>query len=206
MPLEGWIQHCPVAQFFYDWQTIIAGLAALLAAIITVWVTLRVERRASRREVDALRKSLGTELRLHIGTALVVYDGLYGLFRSKKPITARMVENKSQMAAPIIYPANAGKIGLLGAEAMDVMRVYDLLETARNGAARLMNFYAPNDISAPYVMETADAFLAACIFARRVLPKLRTGDRWDDATDKALMQKINEALETQSAAFAARGA
>jgi len=38
MPLEGWIQHCKVAQFFYDWQTILAGLAALLAAFIAVVV------------------------------------------------------------------------------------------------------------------------------------------------------------------------
>ena len=86
---------------------------------------------------------------------------------------------------------------------MDVMIVYDLLETARDGASRLM-VWPPDEISAPVVMEAADAFLAACVFARGVLPKLRTGDPWDDATDKALTQKINEALETQKAAFVAR--
>ena len=122
MPLEGWIRHCPVAQFFYDWQTIIAGLAALLAAIITVWVTLRVEQRASRREVDALRKSLGTELRLHIGTALVVYDGLYGLAQVEK--ADHRQDGRKQIAdgRPDHLSSERRKDRTPGAEAMDVMR------------------------------------------------------------------------------------
>src|SRR5208282_4569559 len=100
--------------YLYDWQTLIAGLAALLAAVITVWVTLRVERGKARREVDALRKSLAVEFRLQIARAFGAYDGLRGLGSNPdEPITARMVESKSRMAAPIIYPANAGKIGLL---------------------------------------------------------------------------------------------
>ena len=127
------------------WQTIIAGLAALLAALIAVLVTVRVERGKARREVDALRKSLGVELRQQIPRALAVYIS-FVLRRSDEPITARTVERLSRMPAPIIYSANAGKIGLLGAEAMDVMIVYDLLETARNGAAQLMAFGTPDDI------------------------------------------------------------
>ena len=124
MSIEAWIQRWKLLQVFYNWQTLIAGSAALIAAIITVWVTLRVDRRASRREVDALRKSFAVELRLQIATALVVYDGLYGLgFMSQALISGTMVEDKSRMAAPIIYPANAGKIGLLGAEATDVIIV-----------------------------------------------------------------------------------
>jgi hypothetical protein len=179
------------------WQTLIAGALALIAAGITVWVTLRVERGKARREVDALRKSLGVELRLHIGTALAVYEGLYKLdFKSQELISATMVGSKLRMATPpIIYPANAGKIGLLGAEATDVMIVYDLLETARNSGARLMAgtliVKEPNKLSPPDVKETADAFLAACSYARDVLPKLRTGG---DAKDRALTQKINDAL------------
>ena len=42
MPLESWIQHSGVNEFLYDWQTVIAGFVALVAALITVWVTLRV--------------------------------------------------------------------------------------------------------------------------------------------------------------------
>jgi hypothetical protein len=193
-----WVDH---------WQTLIAGLIALFAAIITVWVTLRVERGKADREVDALRKSIGVELRLHIATALVAYDGLYGLgFMPNAPITRMMVEDKSRLAAPIIYPANAGKIALLGADATDVMIVYDLLEAARYGAVQLLFRSSLDDIAPAGVLKAAEAFLAACSYARGVLPKLRTGDPSHDATDKALTQKINDALATQSAAHAGRRA
>ena len=37
---------------FDHWQTVFAGLIALIAAIITVRVTLRVERAKADREVD----------------------------------------------------------------------------------------------------------------------------------------------------------
>ena len=150
-----------MAQFLYDWQTVIAGVLALLAA----WLTIRATKRSADREIEAsraqiavaqkqiettvrlererlsseletLRKSLAVELRLHIARAMGAYDGLYGVgFMPNAPITARMVESKSRMPAPIIFPANAGKIGLLGGEAMDVVIVYDLLRL--RGTARL---------------------------------------------------------------------
>ena len=34
MGMEDWIQHSTVARFLYDWQTLIAGVLALLAARI----------------------------------------------------------------------------------------------------------------------------------------------------------------------------
>ena len=55
MPLENWIQHSRVDQFLYDWQTVIAGVLALLAAFGTIWVTRRIANRqiaASREEAD----------------------------------------------------------------------------------------------------------------------------------------------------------
>jgi hypothetical protein len=198
MPLEDWVRHSRHDMFLYDWQTLIAGVLALIAGLITVReirkqveTAVRLEHERVASEVDALRKSFAFELRLQIATALIVYDDLYGLgFMSNSLISGPMVEDKSRMAAPIIYPANAGKIGLLGAEAMNVMIVYDLLEAARNGAARAL-VGAP---SPPDVMKVADAFLDACVHARGLLPKLRTGDPSRDAKDEALIQKINDSL------------
>jgi hypothetical protein len=55
MSIEGWIQHWKVAQVFYDWQTLIAGVLALLAGFGTVAATMIIARRqiaASREEAD----------------------------------------------------------------------------------------------------------------------------------------------------------
>lgn len=65
--------HCTtLVDFVYHWQTLLAGLIAMVAAIITVAVTLKVERRKVDRELDALHKSLAIELRQLIPRALAV--------------------------------------------------------------------------------------------------------------------------------------
>ena len=116
------------------------------------------------------------------------------------PITARMVESLSRMPVPIVYPANAHKIGLLEEDAMDVVIVYGLLGVARDGVARLITSYrTPDDISPNVVLMTAAAFLEACKYARSVLPSLRTGVASHDDRDAELLQRINTAASVQSA-------
>lgn len=186
--------YTTLVDFVDHWQTLIAGLIALIAAIITVAVTLKVERRKVDRELDALRKSLAIELRQLIPGALGVHSSLTKLgAKTDGPITARMLESLSRMPAPIVYPANAHKIGLLEKDAMDVVIVYGLLDIARDGVARLITTYrTPDDISPEVVLKTAEAFLEACKYARSVLPKLRTGVATHDDRDILLITAISE--------------
>ena len=181
--------------FVDHWQTLIAGLIALIAAIITVFCTLKVERRKVDRELDALRKSLAIELRQLIPGALDVHSSLTKPgAKTDGPITARMLESLSRMPAPIVYPANAHKIGLLEKDAMDVVIVYGLLDIARGGVARLITTYrTPDDISPEVVLKTAEAFLEACNYARNVLLKLRTGVAAHDDRDASLLKAIGDA-------------
>ncbi len=53
MPMEVWIGHSRVDQFLYDWQTLIAGVLAVLAALGTIGVTIR----SADREIEAAQKS-----------------------------------------------------------------------------------------------------------------------------------------------------
>src|ERR1700722_3908782 len=156
--------------FVDHWQTLLAGLIALVAAIITVVVTLKVERRKAERELEALRKSLAVELRQLIPGALGIHGSLTKLgSKTNGPITARMVESLSPMPVPTVYPANAHKIGLLEKDAMDVVIVYGLLDVARDGVARLITSYrTPDNISTNVVLMTAAVFLEACKCARSV--------------------------------------
>src|SRR5487761_2262635 len=105
--------YTTIVDFVDHWQTLLAGLIALIAAIITVFVMLKVERRQVEREIDALRKSLAIELRQIIPRALGAHTSLQKLgSKADKPITARMVESVARVPVPIVYPANAHKIGL----------------------------------------------------------------------------------------------
>ncbi len=193
--------YTTLLDFVDHWQTLLAGLIALIAAIITVAVTLEVERRKVDREVEALRKSLGVELRQLIRRALGVHSSLQKLgSKADGPITARIVDSLSRMAVPIVYPANAQKIGLLEKDAMDVVIVYGLLDIARDGVARLITTYrTPDDISPKVVVMTAEAFREACKYAASVLPKLRTGVAAHDDRDAELLQLINIAAASQPA-------
>ena len=60
MPLEHWIQHCTVARVLYDWQTLIAGVLALLAALWTIRETVR----SADREIAASQKQMDPTVRL----------------------------------------------------------------------------------------------------------------------------------------------
>lgn len=194
----------PPPGFFDRWQTLIAGSFAILATLITVFFTLRTERRKADRELDALRKSLAVELRQQIPNALGVCNRLRERATSKSglPITARIVESLSRTPSPILYSANAGKIGLLGGDAMNVVIIYTQLEFARDAINRLTTTYRPPDNISPVVVWGAgDAFLEPCKYARGILPKLRTGDPSHDATDEDLIQKINDAAAILKPSF-----
>jgi hypothetical protein len=192
--------YTTIVDFIDHWQTLVAGLIALIAAIITVFVTLKVERRQVEREIDALRKSLAIELRQLIPRALGAHTSLQKLgSKADGPITTRMVESLSRVPVPIVYPANARKIGLLEGDAMDVVIVYGLLEIARDGVGRLMTYRTPDDISPIVVRKTAEAFLEACKYARSVLPRLRTGVASHDDRDAEFLQRIGTAASVQPA-------
>lgn len=188
--------YTTIIDFLDHWQTLLAGLIALIAAIITVFVTLKVERRQVDREVDALRKSLAVELRLLIPRALGAHDALQKLgSRVGVPITARMVESLSRMPVPVVYPANAHKIGLLEEDAMDLVIIYGLLDIACDGATRLITTYRPpDDITPIVVLKTAEAFLETCKYARGVLPKVRTGVPSHDDRDAEVIRRISAAV------------
>jgi hypothetical protein len=178
------------------WQALIAGALGFAAAIVVVILTLRIERRKLQHEMDALQKSLAVELRQQVAHALRAGIALRGLARGQNPITARMVQSLGTVPAPMVYPATADKIGLLGQDAMDVVIVYSLIESGRFGTASIINSRDPNDIAADNIEVTAGAFLHGCAYAQSVLPKLKTGVAAHDLKDAELIKSIKAATQS----------
>jgi hypothetical protein len=54
------IHRWNLAQFLYNWQTLIAGVLAVLAA----WRTIRATVESANREVDAAQRQIETTIRL----------------------------------------------------------------------------------------------------------------------------------------------
>ena len=179
---------------FDHWQALIAGALGFAAAIIVVRFTLRIERRKAQLELDALRKSLAVELRQVVPHALGAAIALKKLAHGSDQITGRMVESFSRVPTPTVFPAAAGRIGLLGDDAMGVVIIYSLFELGRSGTMSLINSRDPNNISPHTVAASAIPFLTACEYALSVLPKLKTGVAAHDQHDAALMEKIKQAV------------
>jgi hypothetical protein len=185
-----------IADFLDHWQGLFAGLLGFVAATTVVIFALQTERRKAKSGVDALRKSLAFEIRLITPRCLEAYRALSWLAaRSDSPITSRMVENVTRVPSPLIYTANADKIGLLGPEAMELVIFYGLYELARDGLRYFDRHGTPDDLSPPTVDQSADSFFSVCRQAAVLMPKFRTGDPSHDAKDEEMIKEITEAAK-----------
>jgi hypothetical protein len=205
------MQFC-LYEFLRDQGSFIAGVLALIAGIMAyragrIQATatntaaegqLNADRLKEEREIYTIRKSLATEIRLQIGHALAAHNLLRALATSASAttsITAREVESSSHVSGAVIYPAVASRIGLLGgSDAMDVVIIYNLIETGRAYADQLIRGREPDNISPRNVAAVADAFLAACRCGKELLPKLSTGFALHDEKDGEQIKKIDRAI------------
>ncbi len=189
----GW-RYTTIVDFLDHWQSLLAGLLALLAAIIAIIVTIRIEGRKARVELKALRSSLAVELRVFVARAYGAHQLFKKLAQQTTPITSRQVESFSHMPTPVVYPATADKIGLLGESAMDVVSFYGVIEVLRTKANELQRYRTPDDISATVIAALGDGFLMACESALPILSKLKTGVGAHDGKDAELIQLIKTAM------------
>jgi hypothetical protein len=188
MPLESWIQHSRVNEFLYDWQNLIAGFVALVAALITVWVTLSVERRAFRRELDALRKALAVEIRQYIDHLIQTREILRPYSGPEKHMQARDLRSLVVFPPPTVYPASADRIGLLGPLAVSVVSFYSTIERL-NFTVRFLNIDPEELVSRESIEKVTSLLEKACGTTLPWLSELSFDER--DADFRAKIAKWN---------------
>jgi hypothetical protein len=173
MPLEDWIPQCQVARFLYDWQTIIAGLAALLAAFIAVVIP---EWRAR----EALRASLATEIRLYVDLLIKTRDILARSreeFRSGKQ-PQRDLAALAILHSPTVFPAAAG--GTMGLSRRPrgaaVVEFYATVERL-NFAARAISNVPSEKVEMSNYSTLIEKFEEACCASLPLLSELPFDER-----------------------------
>ena len=159
------IHRWNLPQFLYNWQTLIAGLAALLAALIAVVVP---EWRARK----AVRASLASEVRQYVD---LLIKTRHILTESKKAFRLggpppRDFRVLSELQPPVVYPAAADKFGLLGRpRAAAVVDFYATIERV-NFTVRVLSKDPPEeDVSMSNYLRLINLFEVAC---RASLPLL----------------------------------
>jgi hypothetical protein len=88
----------------------IAGVFALGAAFIAV----RAARQQERREVEALRLSLAVEIRRLVDVMLQTHEIFDRVSRTGQSLLADDVVKEISRGTPVVFPAMADRIGLLG--------------------------------------------------------------------------------------------
>jgi hypothetical protein len=139
MSIEGWIQRWKLLQVFHDWQTLIAGVLALLAGLITVRVinkqietTVRLERERVASEREAIRIALAEEIWWLLRHLLDTHKALKELSALPRQWKARDVRDFLRLREPVIYPAIAAKIGFIPKLAPYVVAFYGNIEHIRS--------------------------------------------------------------------------
>ena len=149
MPLENWIQHSRVDQFLYDWQNLIAGFVALVAALIAVGVP---EWRARA----ALRASVASEIRLYVELLIDARDRLVS---GKEAFLSGASPDRdfdwAVLPPPVVYPAAADRLGHVGRpSAADVVNFYANIERA-NFTVRMISNEPTEKVSAKHMRRSS---------------------------------------------------
>ncbi|MGB9643660.1 MAG: hypothetical protein WCB44_00745, partial [Stellaceae bacterium] len=125
----------------HEWQDLwagvlgfAAGLLGFLAAIWAIRKTLQSEQRRASRELDALKKGLGTEAR-HFARG--AYEGAAALVRARlenRSLQIIDIENAAQFPLPVLYNGNSSSLGFLGEQTPNIVLFYnqiDVIQQAR---------------------------------------------------------------------------
>jgi hypothetical protein len=189
MPSEDWIQHCKVAQFLYDWQTGLAGLIALTAALIGLSVTYGLETRKERRDLIAIRASLAIEMRQIIDNVSRTC-----LMLKRPSVTTTMAPSDlimlTDFSEPIVYPATADRLGLLGPLAVDVSTLYANVERLTFSARIVASGPKNGQIPPSELAHLVDLFEQTCRAYLPLLNAIPVND--DDAKLRATIEGMGK--------------
>ena len=189
MPLEVWIQHSRVNQFLYDWQTIIAGFVALLAALIAVGGS---EWRAR----TAVRAMLASEARLYVEHLIKVREVLKRAEPSFLNGAKRQhdLRGLAVLYPPTVYPAAAaGTMGLLRRpSASAVVDFYGTIERL-NFVAKSISNEATAEVSSSNYFFLVDEIEEVCRMSLPLLAKFPFDER--DAEFRARIAKWGPARQ-----------
>lgn len=174
--LEAWYG---IVEWLDHWQSLVAGLLAFGAAIVAIRMILRRERREARRELDALKKTLGAEVRQFAQQAYLAHESCRKLAAGAGNFHISQVAEAGRFSEPVIYLNNAARIGLVGDEAHHVVLFFATIQAFRDAVARLRDYPTPQSIPPMHAAGPAETLLRACEAAVQLLPLLRSGNYYD---------------------------
>jgi hypothetical protein len=147
--------------------------------------TVRLEQERVLREVEAIRLSVATEIRWLLGTLIETHKVLVRLSEGGTVTRARDVETLTEVRDPVVYPASADRIGLLGSLAPYVAAFYGNIAHLQF-VGRVTGSNPDELVQSKELNRVARLFEQACRNSLPLLAKLPQ----DEAFDADLKAKI----------------
>jgi hypothetical protein len=178
------------------WQTLAAGLIAIVAAVIAVSVPEVFARRRDKRVIEALRASLAGEIRLYVDLLtntremLTRPDVLFQFTVNElQDHRQRDLRDLAVLHPPNVYPAAADRLGLIKRpRAAYVVEFYAQIERL-NFSARAMTNEPTKAVSASNYETLVNLFGTVCVSALPLLSDLPSDER--DGARRAKIEAID---------------
>jgi hypothetical protein len=120
------------------WQSLAAGLVAVFAASIAIGGTELFARLKEHRERNVILLSLAAEVRVYLLVFIRTREIIQRLSPQEAPgIVARDLKAVMELPSPVVFPAAANRIGLLGPRIADGLVRFNATYEAVNLMARI---------------------------------------------------------------------
>lgn len=172
----SWVDIEKIAEWAREWQALVAGLIAFAGALLVVWVALRAERRRHARELLALKKALGSEIRQLTNLALDAHERCASGLAHDTGITIEALKEACRFPAAAVYEGNTGQIGHFGDAAHEIVLFFGQLSVLKDAISRLSPATNPHGrLSRENTAGIAGDLLRICEIGEFLLPRMRAG-------------------------------
>jgi hypothetical protein len=182
-----WLDH---------WQSLAAGLVAVVAAIIAIGGAELFARLRERRERKAILLSLAVEVRAYLFMFIKTCEILQALQPEKALV--HQLRSVAELPSPIVFSASADRIGLLGPRIAAGLADFYVVQEALNSTVRFFAVDSARAIRRDSLDGLALLFEQACSRALPLLAKLPREEA--DATLKKTIESFAANRGTASSA------
>jgi hypothetical protein len=171
------------------WQSLAAGLIAVVAAIIAVGGAELFARLKECREREAILLSLATEVRAYLDLLIRKREIIQRLAPQETLVLlGRDLKIVGELPSPIVFSASADRIGLLGPRIAAGLTEFYATQEALNLTVRIVAGDPDQAIHRTSLEELAHLFEQACSRALPLLAKLPHEEA--DATLKKIIESF----------------
>jgi hypothetical protein len=187
-PTQSWLD------LLDHWQSLAAGLVAVFAAIIAIGGAELFARLKERRERKAILLSLAAEVRLGISLCIGALRTFRWISESSSVLMfGPDLRARVELPPPIVFPASADRIGLLGPQIAAGLTEFYAGQEALNRAVRIATTAPSAPINKTKIEELTLLFEQACRLALPLLVKLP-----HEEADAMALKKTIESFAEQS--------